>query len=689
MSEVAKNSATESHWLQNIIILFLVIFLVLLGLTFFQVTLHDKYDKQYLEYAGEERVLSQRIAKSASEAIVGRIEALSILKDSVDRFQETIDIFNEGDPVTKLPPAPESVRPVLTNVEDRWKMMKKGADDILTRSKDLISLGELAEGINAVLPELLGLSDDLVAQLVEINSDPQLINIAARQRMLTQRIAGNVARALQGGEDAIIAADRFGRDVGLFGRVLNALRNGDELMQITPVKDADAVAKLDQLDETYSVLNELISDMLEKSIELFQVQEGAGQVFEVSEFLVDDTNDLIKAIGGLDQTRLFTAKRGLIIGAITLALLVLLGIVLLRNARRQRILSEKMHLESESARAESDAQNQRNQEAILRLLDEISDLADGDLSVRATVTEDFTGAIADSINYAIDAMRDLVTAINTTTLQVSSASQETQATAMHLAEASDHQAQEISSARAAINEMATTMEHSAEEAGRATQVAQNAVETAKRGGEAVGTTIQAMDGIREQIQETSKRIKRLGESSQEIGEIVGLINDIADQTNILALNAAIQAAMAGEAGRGFAVVADEVQRLAERVGNATKQIDALVRTIQTDTNEAVISMEESTAGVVRGSRLAEAAGQSLEEVERESDGIAKLINELSQTSQQQAQAAERISETVNVIQEITTQTSAGTNETAQSIGQLAKLANELGRSVAGFKLPSN
>jgi twitching motility protein PilJ len=529
----------------------------------------------------------------------------------------------------------------------------------------------------------------LVAQLVEINSDGQLINIAARQRMLTQRIAGNVARALQGGEDAIIAADRFGRDVGLFGRVLNALRNGDELMQIEPVKDADAVAKLDQLDETYSVLNELISDMLEKSIELFQVQEGAGQVFEVSEFLVDDTNDLIKAFGALDQTRLFTAKRGLIVGAITLALLLLLGIVLLRNARRQRILSEKLRLESESARGESDAQNQRNQEAILRLLDEISDLADGDLSVRATVTEDFTGAIADSINYAIDAMRDLVTAINTTTLQVSSASQETQATAMHLAEASDHQAQEISSARAAINEMATTMEHSAEEAGRATQVAQNAVETAKRGGEAVGTTIQAMDGIREQIQETSKRIKRLGESSQEIGEIVGLINDIADQTNILALNAAIQAAMAGEAGRGFAVVADEVQRLAERVGNATKQIDALVRTIQTDTNEAVISMEESTAGVVRGSRLAEAAGQSLEEVERESDGIAKLINELSQTSQQQAQAAERISETVNVIQEITTQTSAGTNETATSIGQLAKLANELGRSVAGFKLPSN
>jgi len=688
MSDAVDKSTSESHWLQNLVILLLVVFLVLLGLTFYRVTLHDNYDKQYLELAGEQRVLSQRIAKSASEAVVGRTEALSILKDGVDRFQETVDIFNKGNPVTKLPPAPPVLRPVIDNVNTRWVSMQEGANEILSRSKELISLGELAEGINAVLPELLGLSDDLVAQLVELNADPQIINIAARQRMLTQRIAGNVARALQGGEDAIIAADRFGRDVGLFGRVLNAMRSGDDLMEIQPLADSDSIEMLDQIDEVYAVLNELISDMLEKSIELFQVQEGASQVFEVSEFLVDDTNELVKAIRNLEDHRLFTAKRGLIVGAITVTLLILLGIILLRNARKRRIQSERLREESETARSESDEQNQRNQEAILRLLDEISDLADGDLSVKATVTEDFTGAIADSINYAIDAMRDLVTAINSTTQHVSSAAQETQATAMHLAEASDHQAQEISNAGASINEMAVTMERSAEEAGKATLVAQKAVETAKRGGEAVGNTIQAMDGIREQIQETSKRIKRLGESSQEIGEIVGLINDIADQTNILALNAAIQAAMAGEAGRGFAVVADEVQRLAERVGNATKQIDALVRTIQTDTNEAVMSMEESTGGVVRGARLAEAAGQALEEVETESDGIAKLINELSQTSQQQAQSAERISETVNVIQEITTQTSAGTNETATSIGQLAKLANELGKSVAGFKLPS-
>jgi len=329
-----------------------------------------------------------------------------------------------------------------------------------------------------------------------------------------------------------------------------------------------------------------------------------------------------------------------------------------------------------------------NPQAILRLLNEISDLADGDLTAQATVTDDFTGAIADSINYTIDALRSLVTTINETTVQVSSAAQETQATAMHLAEASDHQAQQITGASAAINEMAVSIDEVSKNAVTLAQEAKDSVQIANAGAEAVQKNIHGMDTIREQIQETSKRIKRLGESSQEIGEIVELINDIADQTNILALNAAIQAAMAGEAGRGFAVVADEVQRLAERSGNATKQIEALVKTIQTDTNEAVISMEQSTSDVVAGGRMAQDAGEALEKIEEGSGHLAALIEQVTQLANQQAGAATNVSDTMNVIQEITTQTSAGTNETAASIGNLAELANELRRSVAGFKLPS-
>jgi twitching motility protein PilJ len=270
---------------------------------------------------------------------------------------------------------------------------------------------------------------------------------------------------------------------------------------------------------------------------------------------------------------------------------------------------------------------------------------------------------------------------------VSSAAQESQATAIHLAEASDHQAQQITAVSSAVNEMAVSIEEVSRNASESANVAQQSVEIAHKGSKTVRRTISGMDTIREQIQETSKRIKRLGESSQEIGDIVELINDIADQTNILSLNAAIQAAMAGEAGRGFAVVADEVQRLAERSGNATKQIEALVKTIQTDTNEAVISMEQSTSGVVEGARLAEDAGEALVEIESVSNRLAELIQSISGTANKQSTAATHISDTMNVIKEITTQTSAGANETATSIGNLADLANDLRKSVAGFKLP--
>ncbi|RKZ87965.1 MAG: methyl-accepting chemotaxis protein [Gammaproteobacteria bacterium] len=332
-------------------------------------------------------------------------------------------------------------------------------------------------------------------------------------------------------------------------------------------------------------------------------------------------------------------------------------------------------------------QNRHNQDAILRLLDEMGDLADGDLTVSATVTEDITGAIADSINYTIDALRNLVENINSTTLQVASAAQETQATAIHLTDASDHQAQQITEVSSAITDMASSIEQVSHNANQSSDVAEQSVNLAVQGNEAVKKSIDGMDTIREQIQETSKRIKRLGESSQQIGDIVELIDDIAEQTNILSLNAAIQAAMAGEAGRGFAVVADEVQRLAERSSNATKQIDALVKTIQSDTNEAISSMERSTTEVVSGAKLSQDAGTALEQIEAVSHQLADLITNISDAARQQAQAAVSTSDSMNVIQEITMQTSTGTNESAASIGRLLELANELRTSVSGFKLP--
>ncbi|TVQ34582.1 MAG: hypothetical protein EA370_10515, partial [Wenzhouxiangella sp.] len=340
------------------------------------------------------------------------------------------------------------------------------------------------------------------------------------------------------------------------------------------------------------------------------------------------------------------------------------------------------------ARATADV-NQRNQDAILRLLDEMSSLADGDLTVQATVTEDVTGAIADSVNYAVEALRDLVAGVNNTAQQVAAQAQETRATTIQLAEASEHQAKEIREATETINEMARSFDDMAKRSSESADVAQSSVQIANRGADMVRQTISGMDNIRDQIQETSKRIKRLGESSQEIGDIVELINGISEQTNVLALNAAIQAASAGGAGRGFAVVADEVQRLAERATNATRRIEALVQTIQADTAEAVNSMEQTTSQVVSGARLAEDAGDALESIEKVSNDLAGLIQDISRQAQEESNNATKIAQLMNSIRDISVQTTEGTGQTAKSVASLAELVRELRDSVSDFTLPED
>jgi twitching motility protein PilJ len=367
------------------------------------------------------------------------------------------------------------------------------------------------------------------------------------------------------------------------------------------------------------------------------------------------------------------------------ALAGLLAVAAAIMAIRLRRTVAHQRLAAETQRQEND----RNQQAILRLLDELSNLADGDLTVQATVTEDITGAIADSINYAVDALRGLVTTINQSAIQLDSATRQTQALSQHLAKASGAQSKQISSATESAAGMAGSVGEVSGNAERAADVARHSVEIAHKGGDAVRRTIDGMNTIRETIQETSKRIKRLGESSQEIGNIVELINDIAEQTNILALNASIQASMAGEAGRGFAVVADEVQRLAERAANATKQIEVLVRTIQTDTNEAVVSMERSTTDVVGGALLAENAGAALEEIEQVSNQIASLVQNISASSRQQTSGAQNIARNMQVLKEISVQTAESTNATSTAIAKLAELSAGLRRAAAGFRLPGS
>ena len=671
--------AKQSNFLTNlpgnpmIAALLLVMVAGLLGAAFnaWYVLRYAGYDQHYLELTGELRVLSQQIATSAREATAGKAVAFDALNKNRKEFDSVLQQIVKGD--NKAPSPQNMLGSELTELSSLWGKVNGAAGTIVSNRERVLFLHDVAKTLNDSIPELQQEYNNVVEILAQGGAQSDQVMVAQRQSWLAERIARNVDKMLEGQADAPQAADQFNLDASTFGTVLQGMLNGNAAMRISRVNDRNARSSLDEINKLFQFVSGSVDEIFQASPELLKSSQAAAAITVDSPKIMESTSKLAEHINRLEGERFLTTKTTLIFVAIVLASLALIGVQSFTNTRARL--------------RETAEQNERNQNAILRLLDELTYLADGDLTTTATVTEDFTGAIADSINFTIDQLRILVSSINDTAVKVSVAAQETQGTALNLAEASEHQAQEIAGASAAVNEMAVTIDQVSSNASESASVAERSVAIANTGAEVVQNTIKGMDNIREQIQETSKRIKRLGESSQEIGDIVSLINDIADQTNILALNAAIQASMAGDAGRGFAVVADEVQRLAERSSAATKQIEALVKTIQSDTNEAVISMEQTTTEVVRGARLAQDAGQALEQIETVSQELAELIQNISNAARQQASSAGHISNTMNVIQEITSQTSTGTTTTARSIGNLAFMAQELKSSVAGFKLP--
>jgi len=629
--------------------------------------------QRHVKLSADQLLLSQKMATYSLSASSGDEESFDQLQFSRVRFDNILNSYRSGDVLTVA--LSDDLMGSLDDVESGWRNYRNNIEVILDGRQAVTEVKELYQVIDSFIPQMLTYSDEVVSTLIKQDASPRQIYLATRQMMLSQRIKNNLNQLLAGGENAAVAADRFGRDAALFGRVLEGLLTGSKGLQIDKVSDKDAISKLREVTMMITAVSDNIAGILELSPELFEVKDATRLVASESErvqlSLESMQSKIIDQGEKLDLIQLI----GVGFGGVAVLLIIAGGILLLKAARRR----EENALEN----------NRKNQRAILRLLDEMANLADGDLTVHATVSEEITGAIADSVNYTIDALRSLVETINSTASEVSRSTEKTQHTAHGLAQASSQQASEIASASAAVTDMAESMLTVSQNADNSAQMAQQSVGVAQKGAEVVRGTIDSMENIRESIQETSKRIKRLGESSQEIGDIVGLITEIADQTNILALNAAIQASTAGDAGRGFAVVADEVQRLAERAGNATKQIEGLVNTIQADTSEAVKSMEMSTAGVVSGASMAEDAGDALKEIEDGASELSKLIIGISASTKQQSTVALSVSDSMNVIQEITLQTSEGTEETSSSLTALNELSAELGRSVSGFKLPSS
>ncbi len=592
--------------------------------------------------------LSQAIPAQAARALAGEDGAFDRMDSSIKKIAALRRV---------------SVTPGRSS---DWRQLESQAAAIIARRSEIEAANSAAARIGVDASALV----ELANELLDRSGSTALIQEFQQRADRIRETAAN----LPAGADS--AASSIAENVAFLRNVANGLNGEPSDLDIRALNDEGREVAMVPVISSLTSLEEQTATLASN---IGVVRELAATQIELAASSAMLLGSAFRASGEDGFMPEFLKILWLPIGSVLLALLLVSGLFFLHS---KSAVFEKTAWEQGE-------QNERNQAAILRLLDEMGSLADGDLTVEATVSEDITGTIADSFNFAIEELRKLVATVNDTALLVDHATKQTENTAAHLSKAAENQAKEINAATESIVSMAASIEEVSGNAERSSDVARHSVEVAHKGGEAVRRTIDGMNAIRETIQETSKRIKRLGESSQEIGNIVELINDIAEQTNILALNASIQASMAGEAGRGFAVVADEVQRLAERSTSATKQIEVLVRTIQSDTNEAVISMERSTTDVVGGALLAENAGAALDEIEQVSNQIASLVQNISSSARQQAGAAADVTRRTTRLREIGKQTGSAATATAASISKLSELATQLRKTVEGFTLPAD
>ncbi|HTY03499.1 MAG TPA: methyl-accepting chemotaxis protein [Rhodocyclaceae bacterium] len=620
--------------------------------------------------ATQARTLSQQIAKSTPLALQGSASAFKELREAKDRFSLLImSLQNSGEvDGLSIPMTPDAYRPELDTAVALWEKTSQNATDLIAQEGNLTALGKAVALLNSRNSALQDLADDLLTH--KLNGGSKDIGAASRLVMLTQRIAknANTLLAVEGVRPEV--AFQLDRDIHTFR---------DDLVTLKQGADGTTQARIVALENEFKVHQDALSGILGSLQKLVAAKQAGGK-------MLTDGPALLKAIDDLSASYANEAGGSLLAKLIGLVSAIIAAVSLVMIVRVFNADSRERREQAERQRREAEAAKDATQEAILRLMNEMGDLADGDLTVRATVTEDITGAIADSVNYTIEELSVLVKRINDAATRLTSASESAQGISTELLGASRRQSGEIQEAGSHVRDMARSMEEVSQRANESALVARRSLDAAQKGAQAVSNSITGMNDIRGQIQETAKRIKRLGESSQEIGEIVELISDITEQTNVLALNAAIQAASAGEAGRGFSVVAEEVQRLAERSGEATKQIAAIVKTIQADTHDAVSAMENSTQGVVEGAKLSDAAGQALTEISSVSKDLAGLIERISSDTQTQASIATGVASRMQEILKITERTTTGTQQTAGSVGELADLAVELKGSVAGFKV---
>ena len=638
-----------------------------------------------LNASGQALMQSQRLAKSVSQALRGDARVFPEVRESAAALLRSMRGLNKGD--GDLAAAPDSVQRVLEPLMPLADRAEKNAATVATQQPVLTQIGQSLRNIGRLSSDMLETAQSVVALKVQQNASQTEVAAAGQLVMLTQRIgkSANEFQAASGvSQEAVFL---LGKDLNTFRDMLAGLIDGNAEMRLLPTREAQTRERLAELQKQYEQARSQASAILGNL-------QGVGAAVEAQTAIVADSEPLRKGLEAVqNQLGQATSRNSLNLGLLLLVsggALVLGGVGLVRIYVRDQLqraaLAERDRADAERQEREAKRLNDANQAAILRLMNELQAVAEGDLTQQATVTEDITGAIADSVNYTVEELRSLVAQVQSTVGRVTDTTEQVEATSSELLATASEQLREIRDTGESVLKMASRINDVSAQAESTVQVARQSLDAAESGLQAVQNSIGGMDAIREQIQETSKRIKRLGESSQEIGEITELISDITEQTNVLALNAAIQAASAGEAGRGFSVVAEEVQRLAERSADATRQIAALVKAIQTDTQDAVGAMERSTRGVVEGTRLSDTAGTALTEIDRVTRQLADLVAHISSQASSEARSANIVASNIQHIFAVTEQTGEGTRSTAQMVRELSRTAEDLQRSVSRFKI---
>ena len=634
--------------------------------------------------SGQALMQSQRLAKSVSQALIGSASAFPEVKDSADVLIKNMRGLRTGE--GDIAAAPSAVQEAITPMLPLIDRAEKSAKTVLDQQKILTQVGQSLRAINRQSSDMLETAETVSSLKLQQEASSAELSAVGQLVMLTQRIGKSANEFLTMEGVSPEAVFLLGKDLNSFREIGSGLLDGNAELRLPVTKDAATRERLVALMKQYEETRVQAGAILGNLQGLVSAREAQASIIADSEQVrkgLETVQDRLSKETGFDALSLLL----LLLSAVVL---MLGGTGLLRlyvRAQTERAAAaEGQRVAAEREQQEAKRVNDANQAAILRLMNELQAVAEGDLTQQATVTEDITGAIADSVNYTVEELRTLVAQVQGTVGRVTDTTQQVEATSTELLAASSEQLREIRDTGESVLQMASRINDVSGQAQETASVARQSLQAAESGLRAVQNTIGGMNSIRDQIQETSKRIKRLGESSQEIGEITELISDITEQTNVLALNAAIQAASAGEAGRGFSVVAEEVQRLAERSGDATRQIAALVKTIQTDTQDAVGAMERSTQGVVEGTRLSDAAGTALGDIDRVSRQLAELIGAISNQALSEAQSANVVAANIQHIFAVTEQTGEGTRSTAQMVRELSRTAEELKQSVARFKI---